>query len=159
RLPDDVLSELQPFLDRNESAQVVNQRRPRWELAIAGSVGVILFAMTFAPWDWLAPGLKDVATARRTAKDISDSEPRDYYAKGGAWMRANIPAGELVFNTDWDDFPRLYYYDPTHVYVSGLDPSYLFDRNPDLSRLYDRITTGDQEDPGPLIRERFGARW
>ena len=42
---------------------------------------------------------------------------------------------------------------------SGLDPSYLFDKNADLSRLYDRITLGTEEDPGPLIRDRFGARY
>ena len=74
-------------------------------------------------------------------------------------MRANIPAGQMVFNTDWDDFPRLFFYDPTHVYVSGLDPTYLLDKNPQLSELYVKITTGDEEDPGPLIRVRFGARW
>ena len=74
-------------------------------------------------------------------------------------MRANIPPGQLVFNTDWDDFPRLFYFDPTHYYVSGLDPSYLFEKNRDLSRLYDRITLGQQDDPGPLIRDRFGARY
>src|SRR5258708_13616604 len=33
------------------------------------------------------------------------------------------------------------------------------DKDGDLSRLYDRITTGEEEDPGPLIRDRFGARW
>ena len=53
----------------------------------------------------------------------------------------------------------MYYYDPTHFYISGLDPTYLFDKNPELSKLYDRITTGEEEDPGPLIRDRFGARW
>ena len=72
---------------------------------------------------------------------------------------ANIPPGELIFNTDWDDFPRLYYYDPTHFYTSGLDPTYLLDKNPELSKLYERITTGEEEDPGPLIRDRFGTRW
>jgi hypothetical protein len=161
RLPDDVMSELQPYMDRGEAEQVLTERKrlKTWELATAWSVGLILFALTFAPWEFISPKLKGVASARRTAKDISESDPRDYYAKGTAWMRANIPPGELVFNTDWDDFPRLFYYDPTHVYTSGLDPSYLFDKNPDLSRLYDRITTGDQDDPGPLIRDRFGARW
>ena len=70
-----------------------------------------------------------------------------------------MPPGQLIFNTDWDDFPRLFYFDPSHYYVSGLDPSYLFDKNPDLSRLYERITLGTEEDPGPLIRDRFGARY
>ena len=74
-------------------------------------------------------------------------------------MRANIPAGQLVFNTDWDDFPRLFYFDPTHVYVSGLDPTYLLDKNVQLSKLYETITTGNEEDPGPLIRDQFGSRW
>ena len=54
---------------------------------------------------------------------------------------------------------RLFYYNPSHVYVSGLDPTYLFDKDPALSRLYERITLGKEEDPGPLIRDRFGARY
>src|SRR5260370_2796344 len=74
-------------------------------------------------------------------------------------MRANIPAGQMVLNHDWDDLPRLFYYDPTHVYVSGLDPTYLFDKNRELSDLYEKITTGEEEDPGPLIRDRYGANW
>jgi hypothetical protein len=53
----------------------------------------------------------------------------------------------------------LFYYDPGHAYVSGLDPTYLYDKNPALSELYDRITLGKEEDPGPLIRDRFGARY
>ena len=51
------------------------------------------------------------------------------------------------------------YYDPTHNYVSGLDPNYLFDKDSSLSRLYERISLGTQDDPGPLIRDRFGARY
>jgi len=53
----------------------------------------------------------------------------------------------------------LFYYDPTHRYITGLDPTYLYDRDPALSKLYDRITLGKEEDPGPLIRDRFGARY
>jgi hypothetical protein len=96
---------------------------------------------------------------RATVREIRASEAHDYYRAGASWMRANIPAGQVVFNTDWDDFPRLFYYDSSHYYVSGLDPSYLFDKDPDLSRLYDRITLGKEEDPAPLIRDRFGARY
>ena len=74
-------------------------------------------------------------------------------------MRANIPAGQTVFATDWDDFPRLFYFDPSHKYITGLDPTYLYDKNPNLSELYNRITLGQEEDPGPLIRDRFGPRY
>ncbi|HLL75650.1 MAG TPA: hypothetical protein VK421_10340 [Pyrinomonadaceae bacterium] len=92
-------------------------------------------------------------------EEIADSAPHADYKEGAEWMRRNVPAGEVVFNTDWDDFPKLFYYDPTHAYVSGLDPTYLYDRDAGLSKLYDDITLGRERDPGPLIRQRFGARY
>jgi len=147
-LPRDVLEDLQPYLDRQEPTAAAKEQRQQaaWRMVKVSLVGVVLFTAL-------------LANVYRTARDISESEPRDYYANGAAWMRANIPAGQIVFNTDWDDFPRLFFYDPTHVYVSGLDPTYLWDKNPQLSKLYVKITTGDEEDPGPLIRDRFGALW
>ena len=147
-LPQDVMEDLQPFLDRQTPTATAKetQHEETWKIIKTGFVA-------------LALGLALFANVYHTAKDIRDSDPRDYYAKGAAWMRGNIPAGQLVFNTDWDDFPRLFFYDPTHVYVSGLDPTYLLDKNAELSKLYDRITTGEEEDPGPLIRDRFGATW
>ena len=89
---------------------------------------------------------------RATVKEIGQSEPHEQYRAGAEWMRNNVPPGQMVFNTDWDDFPRLFYFDSSHYYVSGLDPSYLYDKDPDLSRLYERITLGREDDPGPLIR-------
>jgi hypothetical protein len=148
RLPQDVLDDLQPFFDRQETSAAEKERKAEsnWQLVKAIVVSVALGAALFA-------------NVYRTSKDIHDSDPRDHYEKGALWMRANVPAGERVFNTDWDDFPRLFYYDPTHLYTSGLDPTYLHDQNPDLSDLYVKITTGEEEDPGPLIRDKFGARW
>ena len=115
--------------------------------------------VTRVPLIAVALAVSLAANVYRTARDIRESAPREYYASGAAWMRANVPAGQLVFNTDWDDFPRLFFFDPTHAYVSGLDPAYLADENPDLSDLYETITSGQEQDPGPLIRDRFGASW
>jgi hypothetical protein len=148
RLPDDVLEDLQPFLDREEPTDAAKAKRSEetWRIVKIASVAValtgILGANVYRTWD-----------------DIRKSEPPDYYEKGAAYMRTNIPAGQIVFNTDWDDFPRLFYFDPNHAYVSGLDPTYLLDQNAALSDLYEEITLGKKTDPGPLIRERFGARW
>ncbi|MEO8435298.1 MAG: hypothetical protein ABI596_10420 [Pyrinomonadaceae bacterium] len=147
-LPSDVLDELGPFLDRHEPTPMAraSQRRELWRTIKAGAVAVAL-------------GIALLINVSLTAKDIGKSAERDYYQKGMAWVRTNVPPGQMIFNTDWDDFPRLFYYDPTHVYVTGLDPSYLLDKNPDLARLYERITLGEEKDPGPLIRDRFGARY
>lgn len=145
RLPPHVLDELKPFLDLDRTEEQADWRewaRTIGAAVVAVSLGIVLFF-----------------NLSQTMTDIAASKSHDFFQRGAAWMRANIPPGQLIFNTDWDDFPRLYYYDPTHNYVSGLDPNYLYDKNPPLSRLYDRIGLGQEEDPGPKIRDRFGARY
>ncbi len=149
RLPADVLEELKPFLDREGVPAAAEQERSWRDVwrgfvltAVAGVLSLFLFA-----------------NLRATVKEIGQSEPHNFYRAGAEWMRTNVPAGQIVFNTDWDDFPRLFYFDSSHYYVSGLDPGYLYDKDPELSRLYESITLGKEEDPGPLIRDRFGARY
>ncbi|HEY0319722.1 MAG TPA: hypothetical protein VGC66_02005 [Pyrinomonadaceae bacterium] len=96
---------------------------------------------------------------QETARSISDDHGQHYYEKGMEWVRNNVPEGERIFNTDWDDFPKMFFYDTKHAYVSGLDPTYLLDKNPELSKLYEQITLGKEKDPAPIIRDRFGARY
>jgi hypothetical protein len=148
RLSADVLDELQPFLDRSQATVPTAEAdlKALWRTIGLSAVAVLL-------------GLVLFLNLRATIKDIGDSEPHDFYRAGSEWMHANVAPGQIIFNTDWDDFPRLFYFDPSHAYVSGLDPTYLFDKDPALSQLYDRITLGEEEDPGPLIRDRFGARY
>jgi len=147
QLPSDVMDELQPFLDHDFARTDVTAERNDLIRNIAlGFVSVLLGTVLFF-------------NLRAEVKEIGTSERHEFYKAGADWMRQNIPPGQIVFNTDWDDFPRLFYYDSTHYYVSGLDPSYLYDKDPNLSRLYERITLGKEEDPGPLIRDRFKARY
>lgn len=145
RLPSDVLAELEPFLDR-----IATPVRPAYD----GLIKTIIAAVIAC-----ALGVVLLFNLKATVKEIGGSEPHNFYEAGAKWLRANVTPKEIVFNTDWDDFPRLFYFDETHYYVSGLDPSYLYDRDPVLSRLYERITLGKEDDPGPLIRDRFGARY
>jgi len=144
RLPADVLEELEPFFDREEK-----EKKAILELIKTVAVASIALVLTVFLYFNLTA----------TEKEIAQSEPHDFYRAGATWLKNNVPPGQIIFNTDWDDFPRLFYYDPSHYYVSGLDPSYLFGKDADLSQLYDRITLGQEQDPGPLIRNRFGARY
>jgi hypothetical protein len=148
RLSTDVLAELQPFLDRPHTTRPANEAELKalWRTIALAVISICLGATLFL-------------SLRATIKDIASSDPHEYYRAGSEWMRVNIPAPQIIFNTDWDDFPRLFYYDPSHAYITGLDPTYLYDKDEALSRLYDRITLGKEEDPGPLIRDRFGARY
>jgi len=107
----------------------------------------------------LSLGVCMFSAVNLTAKDIRDNTAPDHYRGGMEWIRANVPPNEMIFNINWDMFPKLFFYDTTHVYVSGLDPTYLLDKNPDLAKLYNNITLGKEKDSGPLIRERFGAHY
>jgi hypothetical protein len=142
------LEELKPFLDRENVAKLEKPSDIRDWIKIT-SVALVVLALSVVLFFNL----------RSTSQEIGASEPHNYYKGGADWLRTHVPPGAIVFNTDWDDFPRLFYYDSSHYYISGLDPTYLFDKNPDLSNLYERITLGKEEDPGPLIRDRFGARY
>jgi hypothetical protein len=206
RLPEQVLDELRPFLDRGARAEDDDgdaTHASRWRRAEveAALISVVFAALVVVPYERFHPrpavlatlgaGLALVFTVflaaygmsrgtRRAAlvavftvlvtyatftvrwegkTEIADSAPPEDYRAGIEWIRQNVPPGETVFNTDWDDFPKLFFYDPTHAYVSGLDPTYLYDQSPELSKLYEQITLGKEKDPGPLIRERFGARY
>ena len=149
RLPAEVQEELKPFLDREGVPAPAEKQTDFADIVRSVAVAVVAAALCVLLF----------LNLRATRTEIKQSERHEFYRDGAAWMRTNIPPGQLVFNTDWDDFPRLYYFDSLHYYVSGLDPNYLYDKNPELSNLYDRITLGHEEDPGPLIRDRFGARY
>ncbi|HJU63659.1 MAG TPA: hypothetical protein VJ864_16595 [Candidatus Binatia bacterium] len=148
KLPTDVMDELQPFLDRDGATAAAKEAENRaLRRTVVGAVVAIALAVAA------------VLNIRATMVDIGKSERHEYYRAGAEWMRANVPPGEIVFNTDWDDFPRLFYFDPTHRYISGLDPTYLYDKDLALAELYDRINLGKEDNPGPLIRDRFGSRY
>jgi hypothetical protein len=118
--------------------------------AIAGMAGAFVVVVMI-----VAMGL----TLWRASVDI-ESEPDPAAYKGASeWIAANTPGGSMIFNTDWDDFPMLYYYNPNNTYIVGLDPTYLYDSDRQLWKLYERITLGNESNPAPIIRERFGAEY
>jgi hypothetical protein len=73
------------------------------------------------------------------------------------WAIANIPANAVIFDVNWSDFPKLFFYDTTHRYVSGLDPIYLADSHPELAQLTDRLSMHTEPDPAAAIAKLFTA--
>jgi hypothetical protein len=137
---------LRPYLERWTWSTIPAGWTRR--LAAAGAVAVLGVAL----------GLL-VVNVRETRSSVEGEIDPTAYAGAARWLVANTPEGSMVFNTDWDDFPMLFYYDTHNVYASGLDPTYLLHADPDLSKLYEDITLGKVDDPAPLIRDRFGARY
>ena len=156
-LPEEFRRDLAPYLDAEVQTES-EEKRDFWKLACVGLLCALL-----AGWAFLSlHGLK--IESRKidyggVAGEIAGNDPPERYEKAMNWALQNIPEGERIFNTDWDDFPKIFYHNQKHNYIAGLDPKYLHSRNPELWKFYEEITTGKMDEAAPVIREKFGARW
>ncbi len=159
-LPEDFRRDLEPFLDVEvKAARKDPWAAPKQVASILIGLGFLLVMYhNFIGYDLERFGLKGVRQEGMITS-ISNNEKADKHRRAMEWVKNNIPEGELIFNADWDDFPKMFYYDQKHAYVSGLDPTYLYSKNPDLSRLFDDITNGKHDDPALIIREKFGSHY
>src|SRR5690349_2811406 len=92
-------------------------------------------------------------------KAIDGSKPYGLYANASLWLENNTPAGSRVFQTDWDDFPRLFYYNTHNTYLVGLDPTYLQLYDADLYDLWVKITQGKVKNPSGIIASTFDSHY
>ena len=121
--------------------------RDQLVLAASGAIATMLLI-----------GLLALSVAE-AARDVHDEDSPYRFEGACQWLQSNTPAGSIVFNTDWDDFPILFYYNTHNRYIVGLDPTYLYDRNPELWKLYVKVTLGEERDAAPIIRDRFGSEF
>ncbi|MFH1253580.1 MAG: hypothetical protein V1664_04610 [Candidatus Uhrbacteria bacterium] len=66
----------------------------------------------------------------------------EQYTTATDWLKQNLPAGEVVFHNSWDFSPILWYLDDTHYYLAGLDPTFMYDYNPEIFNLWWNISCG-----------------
>lgn len=161
-LPDDFKREIEPYLDAEKKAP----KPSVWAAIREASVWVIGFVLAiyflinitgFHRWGIDQEGL---------AETIAGNEANDKYQRAMAWAtgvdengKENMPKGERIFNANWDDFPKLFFFNTKHNYVYGLDPNYLYSQNPDLYKLLLDITAGKVDEAAPVIRDKFGANY
>ncbi len=92
-------------------------------------------------------------------ESMRGSKPYYLYAGASAWLAENTAEGERVFQTDWDDFPRLFYYNTHNTYLIGLDPTYMQIFDPQMYDLWVEITQGKVENPSGIILSTFESRY
>jgi hypothetical protein len=142
-----------PLLSRPEPASVSSAGSPRqrFGFVLYSHLPVLLLALVTA---------FSIAISISPAREALDrSKPYDLYAGASAWLQENASGEERVFQTDWDDFPRLFFYNTHNTYLIGLDPTYMQLYDPALYDLWVAITQGEVENPSQLISRRFGAQF
>jgi hypothetical protein len=158
QLPEEFKKDIEPYLDKKRSER--EELYEKIKQAVAAVIGVMLVVLIFYNFrgvhmDWW--GLK--IEQEGLVESIHNNESNDRYRRATDWLKQNVPDDEIIFNCNWDDFPKLFFFDTKHRYVYGLDPNYLYSKNPELSKLIADITGAKVDDPGPVIREKFGARY
>jgi len=125
-----------------ELVEMSNKRIYKWLPKIA-LISILI------PGIWL--------TLLSSQDSIQKSKPYQTYAESSEWLAVNSPAGSRVFQTDWDDFPRLFFYNTQNTYLIGLDPTYMLYYNQDLYFSWVDITEGKIENPSAMIAGNFGS--
>jgi len=103
--------------------------------------------------------LGSLYTLRDARMSIQQSKPYSLYSGASLWLIANTIPGERIFQTDWDDFPRLFFYNTQNTYLIGLDPTYMQLFDSELYEEWVKITQGDVARPSAAIRDEFAANY
>ncbi|RJR30633.1 hypothetical protein C4569_04170 [Candidatus Parcubacteria bacterium] len=67
----------------------------------------------------------------------------DRFEKAALWLKENSAPGSVVFHSDWDDFPLLFFHNSENNYIVGLDPTFMYNYNNDLYWKWHNITIGE----------------
>ena len=159
QLPEEFRRDLDPYLDTPKKSEA-ESKRDWWQGAMAFAVGVILFfVLTGTLFNFPLRYLPAFAERKGLTQELADDAPPTKYERGLNWVNQNVPEGQVIFNTDWDDFPKLFFHSPHHAFVTGLDPTYLYKKNPELWKFADDISLGKVDDPAPILREKFNVTY
>jgi len=139
-----------PLIEAFRNRERVLNRPPKllgqsWRAWLAG--GALALLLIAGTWNSL--------TAAR--ESLRGSKPYQRYAAASAWLEEKTSAGSRVFQTDWDDFPRLFFYNTHNTYLVGLDPTYLQLYSADLYDRWVAITDGKVSQPSVEIGGRFAS--
>jgi hypothetical protein len=99
-----------------------------------------------------------VYNIQQTQLNTFGGNPVTEFQGASAWLIKNSPPGSRLFQTDWDDFSRIYYHNTHNTYTIGLDPTYMYLYDPDLYLTW-RNTTNGWGNIGTVIKEEFEAQY
>lgn len=142
-----------PLLDRQaDSSSPAPSRLARFLPGLPSILPSILLALV------LAAGMARTLPLARSDM-LFHTAPYWDFRGASIWLKDNTPAGSRVFQTDWDDFPRLFFFNTHNTYTIGLDPTYMQIHDPGLYDTWVRLANGDMRPISSLVVNTFGARY
>ncbi len=97
---------------------------------------------------------------RSLKHDFDVGIPPTIYSGAAAWLEQNAAAGDILWHSDWDDFPYFFLHTTRVSYIVGLDPAFMYVKNRDRYWQWVRLTQGDGEQQiAREISRDFNARY
>jgi hypothetical protein len=113
--------------------QKFNHYRKMNKIIAALLYTLILLVVIFFPMVMV----KDISSVYRSfRRGIAFNE----FAGISQYLINNSQQGEIIMQTDWDDFPMLFYQNSKNYYIVGLDPTFMYNYDPKLYQLFADIT-------------------
>lgn len=90
----------------------------------------------------------------------TDSFDVNTFKEAAEWLKENTPSGSLVMNNPWYTFSFLFFYNHQNYYASGMDPTFMYVKDPKLYWLWNHIS-GEaiicDKEKCPEIKKRQGG--
>jgi len=118
---------------------------PRWRWAATVCLACLI---AFAP-----------GVYHEQRQKITRTRAFEHFKGAAEYLREHVEPKTVIFNTDWDDFPPLFFFDSDHYYVVGLDQLYMEEYHPTLFVRWKSICDGEIPKPSFAIANQFGAEY
>ena len=91
---------------------------------------------------------------------LSDAYSTDKYKDAAVWLANNTEPRSVIFHSDWDEWPVLFYHNDQNYYIVGLDPTFMENYDSQIHTLYREINYGNiLYDVSKYIKEDFRANY
>ncbi len=92
--------------------------------------------------------------------EVAQGIPLHQYQKVSNWLAQNTLPETIVLQSDWDDWPMLFYYNQRNYYLVGLDPTFMYNYSPKLyAEWADLTANGSTDNLVQVVDQDFHARY
>jgi hypothetical protein len=102
---------------------------------------------------------------------ISKNQDYKIYKEISQLIAKNSKKGDVVFNTNWGDFPKLFFYNHHNYYIIGMDPTFMYLKDREkyfrwlnislngFSCPKEKCKENEKEDVYKVLKEEFKAKY
>lgn len=120
------------FSQTNEWSNIKNVFRRHVNLKIAGFFFFVLILFVFL--------FNITETFFLKTEERNQGLTNQYMADANNWLKKNTPESSIIFYNDWSLWPMMFFNNDYNRYVTGIDPTFLYEYDHQLSWIWKNIS-------------------